>query len=95
MRLTIAKEDLAGKAGLDLALLLDKSSELQPAEYTTPKFIDSKCTLMKRGKEWVITASGGVEINSWSVIEKVEDSAEVGKLREKAAGKQGKSVWWN
>jgi hypothetical protein len=36
-----------------------------------------------------------VEINSWSVIENAQSDAAVGALREKATGKQGKSLWWN
>jgi hypothetical protein len=77
----ISKEDLAAKAGLDLTLLSDDQNVPQPEEFPNPRFIDSRCTLMKRGKEWVITASGGVDINSWQVTEKVVDDAKLNAVR--------------
>jgi hypothetical protein len=90
----IRKEDLATKAGLDLTPLYDDLNLPQPEELPNPKFIDSRCTLMKRGKEWVITASGGVDINSWEVAGKTVDDAKVAEVRTRGTPKdKGRLVW--
>lgn len=90
----IAREDMLHQAKLEIPTILsDKDAPIQ--SFNAPKEVATQCSLTKSGNKFIITASGGVEVNSWSVIEKVEESAAVGELREKAVGKQGKSVWWN
>jgi hypothetical protein len=91
----IHREDLLNRLNLELPNITSETDGIKLQAFHAPKEVDSKCSVTKSGRDFIITASGGVEINSWSVIEKVEESAEVGKLREKAAGKQGKALWWN
>lgn len=91
----IQREDLLHKLRLELPNITSEESGVKLQAFYAPKQVDSRCSVTRSGRDYIITASGGVEINSWSVIEKAEDSAEVGKLRENAAGKQGKALWWN
>jgi hypothetical protein len=91
----IQREDMLHSLNLELPNLTSEEHGVKLQAFYAPKQVDSRCSVTKSGRDFIITASGGVEINSWSVIERVEPSAEVGKLRENAVGKQGKSLWWN
>jgi len=91
----IRKEDLAAKAGLDLTLLYDDVTVPQPEEFPNPRFIDSRCTLMKRGKEWVITASGGVDINSWEVASKAVEDPKLGAVRTRGTPVAKERLVWD
>ncbi len=59
----IFKENLAQKAGYSMPLLLN-SKELPNETYQAVKHTDSVASLMQKGTNWVISASGGVQIDS-------------------------------
>jgi hypothetical protein len=50
---------------------------------------------MKKGTNWVITASGGVQIPSWQIVQKTEKSDSLGAVRTQAAAKKSSAWWWN
>jgi len=89
----VAKENLTHKAGYSLPILTDPSG-VQVAKFFPPKQVDSKATVFKKRRNWVISASGGVLVNSWAVADKTEKSDSLGPVRAKAAGGQG-NWWWN
>lgn len=89
----IAKEDLLAKAGCQLPLIADSSSKLGVTSWVAPRFVDTQCSATKRGREYIITASGGVEIASWQVAEKTVESADMEAIRSNAAPKSGSLYW--
>ncbi len=89
----ISKEDLCGRAGCELTSFWKPEASVAHQEFPAPKWVDSQCSLMKRGKEWVITASGGVDINSWEVASKTVDDAKIGAIRSQATPTG--SIAWN
>jgi len=91
----IAREDMLHRVKLELPNILSDKDGAPIQSFNAPKEVATQCSLTKSGNKFIINASGGVEINSWSVVEKFEEDADMGKLREKAAGKQGKAFWWN
>jgi hypothetical protein len=54
-----------------------------------PKTVATQATFLKRGKDYLITASGGVEINSHQLAA----SAKVAPVKKPAAG-TGNAWWW-
>ncbi len=76
----IAKEGLLRKAGLELPILLGTQNVLEvDKDLPAPKTIASEASVIKKGRNWVISAAGGVELSSWQV-------ADNNKLAEGAAG---------
>ena len=69
----IVKEDLPGKAGNSLPVLMSADA-VKLQEYRTPKQVDSQASLLKKGHKWLISASGGVSIQSWAVVDRAEKS---------------------
>ena len=92
-----AKENLASKAKCDLRELTAANGQAKLHASVAPKKVATQCSATKKGSNWVITASGGVSINSWEVADKTEVVPAVGEVREKAksASPAGEAFWWN
>ena len=90
----ISKEGLLEKANLELPTILGENNKLELASNYAPKSIATQCSFVKRDREYLITASGGVDIASWEVASKAVTEPAVGQVREKAAPKSG-GMWWN
>jgi hypothetical protein len=90
----IQKEQLAEKAGLSIPLLLESNSEMKIGSGNAPKSVAPQISYLKGKDAFIVTASGGVAVESWQVADKKEIVAEVGQVREKAARNERKSLWW-
>ncbi len=88
----ISKERLAEKAGMDMAIYTD-NQRLMVDGLPMPKHVRTEVSMAKNGREWMITASGGVQFHSWSVTGKQETSAATKQAREAAAA--GANWWWD
>ena len=89
----IVKDHLPEKAGCSLSVLLH--DEKLPAEqFGVPKQVASISSVLKKGSNWLISASGGVLISSWNVAAKSEAYPSLAPAREKAMS-DGQSWWWN
>jgi hypothetical protein len=90
----IVKEKLTDKAGNSMPVLMD-TSDLRTAEFNVPKQVPSRASVLERSRNWVISASGGVAINSWGIADKTQQSDAVAPARAKAAPKDDSKWWWN
>lgn len=91
----IVKDRLPERAGNSLPVLME-SPELTPDLYLAPKQVDSRASVIKQGKGWIISVSGGVAINSWVIVEKAKQSGEaMAPTRAKAAPANKAGWWWN
>jgi hypothetical protein len=92
----IVQERLADKAGLDLSVLAAENDALQLASYTTPKAVEPHCSFIRGRAGWVVTASGGVDINGFQVVQNQVADPSGSKIREEAlAASTGNRWWWN
>lgn len=90
----ILQERLTDKAGLSLSSLLDGDA-LPSDEYMTPKQIDTQASFIETRSNYIISASGGVAIHSWGVLEEQQTSDGLKPVRQSAAASREKSWWWN
>ncbi len=90
----LVKEDLTRKAGCDLPLLLDES-RIAVAEYPVPKSIASRASFVRKGRDWIISLSGGVQVDSWSALERVEINAQLHETRAIAKPAIPDRWWWD
>lgn len=90
----LLKEDLPSKAGLDLSLLMNESALSFEADFPAPKKVSTEAAVVKKGRKYIVSAQGGVEINSWEVASKTEMNGDLVPIREKAAH-VGARWWWN
>ncbi|MCA9208752.1 MAG: DUF1598 domain-containing protein, partial [Planctomycetales bacterium] len=73
----IEKHGLLAKAGCSLPLLMNEDSELAYEKWHAPKLVAPHCSFVRSRNGWTITASGGVQIESWQVAENTQTSAEL------------------
>ena len=92
----IHKEDLMAQAGCELPLLTASDSPLSFVVWFAPKSVSTQCSFTKAGKDYIITASGGVLVESFEVVGKSVVSKNLPSLRGKAASPRGGKPWyWN
>ena len=90
----ITKEGLTQKAGHSMPLLMD-GAKIKTDVFPAPKQINSQASVLKQGKKWVISASGGIALNSWSIANKTETGSQPAKIRTEAIKAESKNWWWN
>jgi hypothetical protein len=90
----VAKERLTERAGQSLPTLLGSAS-LKTTEFIAPTQVETKASMLARRGNWIISASGGVAINSWGFVQKSRQNDALPPVRAQAAPKQGNRWWWN
>ena len=86
----ISKENLSEKCGWSMPLLLNP--DLQVERYNAPRQVDSQASAIQKGSNWIISASGGVQIDPRHLLEKTVPSPALGSLRAKSAATA--TTWW-
>ena len=90
----IAHERLVDKAGCNLPALMQEST-LKTLELPAPTQVDSRVSMVKQGHNWIISASGGVNIRPGEIVGQARESSAPAEARTKARS-AGKSNWyWN
>ena len=90
----IVKENLLDKVELHPQFLYNVAG-LPTVGYNPPKQVDSKASFVKKGKNYVISASGGVQFQPWELLKKNEVSPAVAPIRTAAAKTRSTNWWWN
>jgi len=90
----VAKERLTERAGYSMPLLTD-SAEVAVDEFPAPRQVDSKVSMARKRGGWVISASGGVMLNSWQVADRTTEDAAPAELRAKSPSTENTNWWWN
>lgn len=86
----IDKQGLLDKAGLQLPGLMQA---FPLSEYYAPRQVNSKANFVRRRSDFVVSASGGVQLLPWKVADEIEEVAEVGDVRAQLAAPSGNWTW--
>ncbi len=90
----IQKHDLLSVAKCELPMLLQKEGGAAIETWNVPKAIATQSSFVKRGTRYIITASGGVQIESWQVASNTKVDEKVGEVRRRSASSTS-NWWWN
>ncbi len=92
----IQKEELMEKAGCSLPRISDAGFPLAAMKWPVPKSVATQCSFIKRDREYVVTASGGVQIDSFGVADRVQINDAIKSVRERSlASRSATAFWWN
>jgi hypothetical protein len=91
----IIKQDMPGKAGLPLNFLLNEKDLMYTDVFNPPKKVASKARMIRKGRGWLITASGGVTINAFAVAGRTEASTTLAPHWTKAESTLKTKTWWS
>jgi hypothetical protein len=90
----VAHDRMSDRAGCNLPTLLQDST-LKTVDMPAPKQVDSKVSMVKQGHNYIISASGGVNIQPGTIAGHARESSAPAEARLKARS-AGKSAWyWN
>ncbi|MGE0756663.1 MAG: DUF1598 domain-containing protein [Pirellulaceae bacterium] len=90
----VRKEHLVERAGLSLPLLMDEQSELKSEVWNAPKVIAPEVSFLQGRGSFIVTASGGVAVESWFVADQKEIVAQVAQIRQRATPGKQAQFWW-
>lgn len=91
----IDQHDLAALAGCSLPVLTSGTSALSTEFWYAPKTVPPQCSFLKTRAGWVVTASGGVQVESFQVASRTEVSSAIKEVRQNVTRPTGASWWWN
>lgn len=91
----IEKEGLLKRVGLKLPTMMAKDSDYEVYKLPVPKMLPTKTSVLKIGNRFMITASGGVQVESWQVAAKTAVDDQIAVLREKTNPDDYIQWWWN
>jgi hypothetical protein len=92
----IKGRQLDGRAGLDLGPLVD-AAKLPLPRYDAPTTVPTVASGLKKGTNWVLSASGGIQFQPWAFAANATAVAGVGETRAAAVSgrPQGGQVAWD
>lgn len=90
----VAKHDLASKAGCPSPISESLATSRGP-QYFVPKLVDSQASLIRGRRGWFVSVSGGVDIDPWSPLERVEEDPKLAAVRSKATLTRDRRWWWD
>jgi len=90
----LASGDLLTHVGLELPMLLD-DTRLQLAAHHVPKTVASHASALRRSRGWVVSVSGGVELDVAPAVNDADVQAEVREARMHASPKHANLWWWD
>jgi len=91
----IEKYGMLDRVGCKLPVITANESDLAIRSWNSPKTVASQCSFRKVGRNYLITASGGVQVESWKVAEKTELVDTVRETKSQARTPDGRKWWWN
>ena len=78
----VAKHDMLSGVGLEMPRIL---AEEVLEQFHAPRRVASKASFVKKGRNWIISASGGVQINPWDVANRPAEIVSLNDVRDRAA----------
>jgi hypothetical protein len=88
----ISQHNLAEKASCPMTLLLNR--DLPIDIFPAPQHVDTQTSVVQKGNDWIIAASGGVQINPWQALESPATEPKLGEARAKSTPPNN-HWWWN
>ena len=91
----ISRENLLERASLEIPAIQSKESYVSVPAVNVPKSVPSQCGFVKFRNSWVVSVSGGVQVDSWAVASNLQTVANVAEAQENAAKRTTNRWWWN
>ena len=91
----IDQYDLISRAGCSLPMLVASDGGIVTADWPAPKTVPPECSFMHTSSGLIVTASGGVQIESFQVASQTELSDAVKSVRQSIQRPAESTWWWN
>lgn len=89
----VVKEGMLDKTVYNMPLLSNPKT-IAVADFHIPKTIPSQGSFFQKGRDFLVSVSGGVQVDAWAVLEKVKQDPALADLRTKSRS-DAKNWWWD
>ncbi|MEM7457610.1 MAG: DUF1598 domain-containing protein [Planctomycetota bacterium] len=90
----INRYQLFEKAGFE-STVLRHNDQIELAQYDVPRFTEPQVSYARGRGGWIVTVSGGVDIDGWSVAANTEVDARMADGLRQVLNSQGAHWWWD
>ncbi len=91
----IEKEGLVAASGVQISTLAGTGEAVEMPKWNAPTKVPTSASLINHSRGAIVTASGGVQLDPWSVVSQVEVSAELAKISSEFSSNEGSKLVWN
>ncbi|TWT75137.1 DUF1598 domain-containing protein [Allorhodopirellula solitaria] len=91
----ITQEQLDQRSGIDLNVLRGNDSLIETPRFDLPQSLSPQCSFIHGMAGWTVTASGGVNINAFGVVDNQVEETELQTLVSVRDDNQAAGWWWN
>jgi len=88
----IIQERLAERANCDISFLI---GSVDIENYRIPQAVEPQCSFVRGRSGWVVTASGGVDVNAFEVVSNQVVDETLATLRDEKTQAETGRWWWN
>lgn len=89
----LKQEGLLDRANCSLPLLTDPS-KLVGEEFSIPKHVPSQSSVLRSRRGWIVSVSGGVDLDTWKVLEHIEINPKLAVVHEDSLA-ESQHWWWD
>lgn len=92
----IEREGLLSQVDLSLDSIRGNREQMVsiPA-WNVPQTVPAQCSFVQLSRSWIVTASGGVQVDSWSVAANSQVVPEISEIGITALDRTAERWWWN
>jgi len=90
----LTKYELFDKAGFQSSILMD-ADQMRLAKYPVPQFTPPQISYAPNGRGWIVTLSGGIGIDGWSVASNTQIDTDLPALQRQVVDSSGDHWWWD
>ena len=90
----IKSQDLMQKVSCEADAIQGRQPVSIPS-WNVPKTVPTECSFVRLNRAWLVTASGGVQVDSWSVAMNSETVESLASVHKTAVAKTADRWWWN
>ncbi len=87
----LSKEGLTEFSGLEMPEL---TGGVALEQYAAPRSVASQASLVKKGRNWIVSVSGGVQIFPWQVADRTEVARELASVRPQQEAANRAAWYW-
>ncbi len=91
----IARHSLCENVKLEIPMIADEQSQVKMPERPVPASVASQCSFTQVRGKWMVTTAGGVQVDSWGVLDIVQVDNSLEALPSRALANAGDKAWWN
>ncbi|MFG0253792.1 MAG: DUF1598 domain-containing protein [Rhodopirellula sp. JB053] len=91
----ITQENLDQISGIDLSVLRGTDSLVETSSFELPKSLSPQCSFIHGRAGWTVTASGGVSINAFGIVDNQVEQPELETLVSVKKADDSDRWWWD